>query len=87
MGLFLIFLSISSDKEGMFENDTIWNSAQTKRPGEWRKMCGGSIPVLRKVAVCALSAPTSAGAGERNWSTYSLIVSRDLNRLQLSVKN
>ena len=25
-------------KEGMFENDTVWNSVQTMRPGEWWQM-------------------------------------------------
>ena len=58
----------------MFENDTVWNSVKTMRPEEWWQMCGGSIPVLRKVAVRALSSPTSAGPGERNWSTYGFVV-------------
>ena len=26
------------NKEGMFENDTVWNSAKTMRPGKWWKM-------------------------------------------------
>ena len=26
------------NKEGMFENDTVWNSAKTMRPGEWWQM-------------------------------------------------
>ena len=24
-----------TNKEGMFENDTVWNSAKTMCPGEW----------------------------------------------------
>ena len=38
---------------------------------------------LRKVAARALSAPTAAGAGERNWSTYSFIVNINRNFLKL----
>ena len=37
---------------------------------------GRGLVDLRKVAVRALSAPTAAGAGEMNWSTYSFIVNR-----------
>ena len=37
---------------------------------------------LRKVAARALSAATAAGAGERNWSTYSFFVNRNRNFLK-----
>jgi hypothetical protein len=33
----------------------------------------GGVAELVNVAVCALSAPTAAGAGERNLSTYGFI--------------
>jgi hypothetical protein len=39
----------------------------------------GGVPELVKVAVRALSAPTTAGAGKRTWSTYAFIVSRQRN--------
>ena len=36
---------------------------------------------LQKVAVQVLSAPVSSGAGERNWSTYGLVISDLRTRL------
>ena len=69
------------NKEGLFAHSVVWKNAKTMRGGEWWRLYGGQAPQLAKVAIRALSAPTAAGAGERNWSTYGFIVSRLRNKL------
>ena len=67
--------------EGIFANKTVLASAKKMPGAAWWSQNGGNIKELWHVAMRALSQPTSAGAGERNWSTHSFIHSKLRNRL------
>ena len=50
---------------------------------QWWAAWGGKPPELREIAMRVLAQPVGAGAGERNWSTYSFIVDKRRNRLSV----
>jgi hypothetical protein len=58
-----------------------WKASKLMRAGEWWQINCVETPELQKVAVRVLSAPVSAGAGERIWSTYGRVLSDLRNRL------
>jgi hypothetical protein len=69
------------NKIGMFASETAKKSATKMRAGEWWDIYGCGCKELQIVARKCLSAPISAGAGERNWSSYGFIVDKKRNRL------
>ena len=48
---------------------------------EWLLMYGNYAPILRNLALKVLSQTASSSACERNWSTFSLIHTKQRNRL------
>ncbi|XP_026385177.1 uncharacterized protein LOC113280814 [Papaver somniferum] len=50
-------------------------------PRVWWEANGGSVPILRKVAIRLLSQPCSASACERNWSSFDAAQTKKRNRL------
>ena len=48
---------------------------------EWWFMYGNHTPALRNLAIKVLSQTTSSSACERNWSTFALIHTKQINRL------
>ncbi|XP_026429824.1 uncharacterized protein LOC113326282 [Papaver somniferum] len=50
-------------------------------PRVWWEANGGSVPILRKVAICLLSQPCSASACEHNWSAFDAAQTKKRNRL------
>ena len=63
------------NKQGMFARKSVLMASTIMRAGEWWLSNGSGVPELQKVAVRVLSAPVSAGAGERVWSTFGLVLS------------
>jgi len=77
----LVQYSMYKDKRGVFAHTSVWNSSRLMRAAEWWRVNGVSTPELQKVAVRVLSAPVSAGAGERVWSAFGLVLSDLRNRM------
>ncbi len=73
--------STFKNRTGILAWGMIWQAAKNMRAGEWWLQNGGGVKELQKVAVRVLSAPVSSGAGERNWSTFGLIISDLRTRL------
>jgi hypothetical protein len=69
------------NRTGIFASQTVKTAAKQMRAGEWWDLFGNACPELQTVALRSLSAPISAGAGERNWSTYGFIVDKRRNKL------
>jgi hypothetical protein len=69
------------NRTGVFASQSVKAAAKQMRAGEWWDLFGNSCPELQFVARRCLSAPISAGAGERNWSTYGFIVDKRRNKL------
>eukprot|EP00955_Chlamydomonas_euryale_P007617 80757-Chlamydomonas_euryale.AAC.1 len=62
--------------------ETMYAQARVLPAWEWWLTYGGDAPELQKVALRVLSQVASAGACERNWSSYDFIHSRRRNRLK-----
>ncbi|RVW67646.1 hypothetical protein CK203_063076 [Vitis vinifera] len=67
-------------KRGFGDRATI-AARSTMVPAEWWFMYGNQTPTLRKLAIKVLSQIASSSAYERNWSTFTLIHTRQRNRL------
>ena len=48
---------------------------------EWWFMYGNHTPTLRNLSIKVISQTTSSSACERNWSTFSLVHTKQRNRL------
>ena len=76
----LSYATYRAREEG-FSDGFVFELAQDMPAYQWWEHHGTSTPALRKVAMRVLSMVASAGACERNWSTYDFIHSKKRNRL------
>ncbi len=56
-------------------------NAKTMPPAVWWQTYGKHLPNISKVAQTVLAQPSSASSGERNWSVYGHIKSKNRSRL------
>lgn len=69
--------------QGIFARETVRAAAAHMPAHLWWNTWGGTVEELKEIAVRVLAQPVGAGAGERNWSTYSFIVDKRRNRLSV----